>query len=135
MRKRLVYLGLVAAVAQICSTGCLVHPVARWRANHPCIGCDPQYRPLLHPIQTRRAMLGIGEPIGPAGPVVGPVVGPVSPPCHGCGASPVVSGPPIEGVPITPTGYPTIGYPIPITPGPTVIPSNQLPNPMPVPKS
>ncbi|MBP3958826.1 hypothetical protein J8F10_26570 [Gemmata sp. G18] len=130
MRKRLVYLGLLAAVSQLFATGCLYHPVARWRANHPCLTCGPAAHPLLHPIQTRRAL--IGEPVGAVGPIVGPVVGgPVSPPCHGCGSAPSFSGIPVDGIPVTPTGYPTIGYPTPLTPGPMVVPSNQLHQPMP----
>ncbi|MBN9120571.1 MAG: hypothetical protein J0I06_15700 [Planctomycetes bacterium] len=134
MKKRLLCLGLVAAVTQLFATGCIFHPVARWRANHPCgvcTGCHPG----LHPIQSRRVVLG--EPVGPA---VGPVVG--SPPCHGCNSGapgvPVVAGRgPGELITVTnpPAGYPSIGYPTPITPGPTVVPQYELPNPMPVPKS
>jgi hypothetical protein len=33
------------------------------------------------------------------------------------------------------SGYPSIGSPMPLTPGPTVIPSYELPNPMPLPKN
>lgn len=145
MNKRLFCLGLLLALSQLFATGC--HPIQRWRANHPC-GCGPcgicaQKHPLLHPVQTRRAVLGDGI----AGPAVGPMVGPVAmnPPCHGCGGGPVVSGLPVgfagqpgAAIPLTTTpagGYPPIGYPMPITPGPTVIPSHELPNPMPVPKS
>jgi hypothetical protein len=36
-------------------------------------------------------------------------------------------------VPIT--NPPTIGYPTPLTPGPKVVPSYELPTPMPVPKN
>ena len=135
MNKRLLCLGLLAAVSQLFATGCIGHPVARWRANHPCLSCGPVAHPLLHPIQTRRVILG--DTVG------GHVIGPVVPPCHGCGSPGVpvrLSGAPYEGIPVTPTGYPpignpAIGYPIPITPGPTVVPSNPLPMPMPVPKS
>lgn len=115
---------------QLFATGC--HPVARFRANHPCLSCGPVAHPLLHPIQTRRAI--VGEPVGLTGPVV--------PPCHGCGTPGVpvgLSTGPFEGVPVTPTGYPpigypSIGYPKPITPGPMVVPSHELPHPMPVQK-
>jgi len=97
--------------------------------------------PLLHPVQTRRAVLGDSV----AGHAVGPMVGPVAmnPPCHGCGGGgmpgvPVgFGGRPGDLMPITAPpagGYPPIGYPMPITPGPTVIPSHELPAPMPVPK-
>ncbi len=130
MKKRLLCLGLLAAVSQLFATGCIFHPVARWRANHPCHACGPLAHPVLHPIQTRRAILGEH-------------VGPIVPPCHGCGTQGVPvgqGGVPHEGVSVTPTGYPpignpAIGYPIPITPGPKVIPSHELPSPMPLPKS
>lgn len=147
MKKRLLCLGLVAAVSQLLTTGC--HPVARFRANHPCLACaplaSPAARPLLHPIQTRRAILG--DPIGPVGyPIAsGPVVGPTEP-CHGCGGAPGVpvgySGGHMEGPAFSPNGYPpivissqggpSIGSPMPIIPG--AAPGNQLPHPMPLPK-
>ena len=141
MKTRLLCLGLLAAASQLFTTGC--HPVQRFRANHPYIAtgplASPEAHPLLHPLQTRRAV--IGEPVGFGGPGVGPMV----PACHGCGTpgAPVgFSGVPFEGVPITPTGYPptgyppigypSIGYPKPITPGPVVVPQYELPMPMPV---
>jgi hypothetical protein len=145
MKKRLLCLGLLAAVSQLLTTGC--HPVARWRANHPCGACGPVYRPALHPIKTRQAILG--EYAAPVGVASSPVM---SPPCHGCGGSPGAPGVPVglsgahyEGIPVTPTAYPpvggyppianpAIGQPIPIAPGPKVIPSHELPNPMPLPK-
>lgn len=124
MKKRLLCLGLLAAVTQLFATGCFIHPVARWRANHPCGACHPVlHRPVLHR------------------PVAVESVGPVVPPCHGCGSAPGVpvglSGLRGDVVPIThpPTGYPAIGYPTPLTPGPTVVPSYELPAPMPVPKN
>lgn len=131
MSKRLLGLGLVAAAVQLFASGC--HPVARWRANHPCAECNGPF----DRIHARRAV--VGEP------VVGPVVGtPVasSPACHGCAGGgapgiPVSYGPgPGDVVPIThpPAGYPNISYPVPITPGgPTVVPQYELPTPMPVP--
>ena len=138
MKKRLLCLGLLISVSQLFATGC--HPVARWRANHPggigCGACAPAF-PLLHPIQTRRAVLGDS-----VGPVMSPVMG--SPPCHGCASSHAVPGVPVsfgggpgEPVPVNhPTaGYPSIGYPMPITPGPTVVPIYELPSPMPLPKN
>jgi hypothetical protein len=100
---------------------------------------------VLHPIKTRRAILG--EHVEPIGVASSPVV---SPPCHGCGSPgapgvPVgLSGVPYGGIPVTPTAYPVtayppitnpaIGQPVPIAPGPKVIPSHELPNPMPLPK-
>ena len=65
MKKRLLCLGLVAAASQLFATGCLFHPVARYRANHQhdgC-GCNPcaAQHPLLHPIQTRRAVMGTSQ--------------------------------------------------------------------------
>jgi hypothetical protein len=127
MKKRLLCLGLIAAAFQLFATGC--HPIARWRANRPCGACA-QYHPLLHPIQTRRALLAESS---------GPVV--TNPPCHGCGGGapgvPVsFGGAPGDLVPVThpPAGYPSIGYPTPIVPGPTVVPQYELPSPMPVPK-
>ena len=138
MKKRLLCLGLVAAAVQLLASGC--HPIARWRANHPCGACGPcgEYRaalhPHLHPIKSHRAM--IGEPVGP---VVGPVV--TNPPCHGCNGGapgvPVAFGAPGDLVPTAapPVVYPNISYPKPIVPGgPTVVPQYELPNPMPVPK-
>lgn len=146
MKKRLLCLGLFAAVAQLFGSGC--HPVARWRANHPC--GTYHHHPLLHPIQTRRAIFAMnGGGYPPAGAdvsahSVGPAVSgaPVvmTPPCHGCGDSHgvPVAGPypiPTDVVPTgVPPGVPSIGQPMPITPGPTVIPSYELPAPMPVPK-
>ncbi|HEY1192009.1 MAG TPA: hypothetical protein VGE74_30545 [Gemmata sp.] len=144
MKKRLLCLGLVAAVFQLVGTGC-GHPIARFRANHPCFSCAPH--PLLHPIQTRRAVLG--DPIGPVGgPVVVGPVGPVVPPCHGCaGGAPGVpvsySGGITEGVPFSTTGYPpivissqgapSIGSPMPLAPGGPS--GTQLPHPMPLNKN
>lgn len=144
MKMRLLCLGILVTLSQLCATGC--HPIQRWRSNHPCGVCGPcgpcssasQAHPLLHPVQTRRAAHG---DVVVGGPVVGPVVG--APPCHGCGGTVVpgapvgYSGKPGDVVPITgaPMGYPPIGYPMPITPGPTVVPSYELPNPMPVPKN
>jgi hypothetical protein len=44
-----------------------------------------------------------------------------------------MGGGPGSVVPVnSPNGYPPIGYPMPITPGPTVVPSYELPSPMPV---
>ena len=139
MKKRLLCLGLLISVSQLFATGC--HPVARWRANHPggigCGACAPAF-PLLHPIQTRRAVLG--DSVGPV--YGGPMMG--SPSCHGCASSHAVPGVPVgfgggpgELVPVThpSAGYPVIGYPMPITPGPTVVPSYELPSPMPLPKN
>ena len=134
MKSRILCLGLVAAVTQLFGSGCLCfHPVARWRANHPCGACGPcgackagyYYHPLLHPILTRRGF----------SPGVGPVA--TEPACHGCGMSGVpvsFSGSPGPLVPVT-TSTPSIGYPMPLTPGPTVIPSSPLPSPMPVPNT
>ncbi|AWM41936.1 hypothetical protein GobsT_69360 [Gemmata obscuriglobus] len=143
MKKRLLCLGLVAAVSQLLVTGC--YPIARFRANHPCLSCGPGVHPLLHPIQTRRAILGEPGGVVVGGPVVGgPVVGPIAPPCHGCagGAPGIPVG--LSGGPIDVTGYPpivvssqgspSIGSPQPLTPGTTVTPGNQLPAPMPLPK-
>ena len=134
MNKRLLCLGLLAAVTQLFSTGCC-HAVARWRANHPCGVCSHSH-PLLHPFQTRRA--AISEAGGTA---VGPTM--ANSPCHGCNGHGVTPGAPVtfngapgDLMPVTaPPGYPAIGYPKPIIPGPTVVPSYELPAPMPVPKN
>src|SRR3954469_19618177 len=78
MRKRLLCLGLVAVVTQFVGTGCLFcHPVARWHANHPCGTYN--HHPLLHPIQTRRAIFN-SDGQSQVGPTVNAM-----PPCHGCG--------------------------------------------------
>ncbi len=136
MKKRLLVLGLVAVLPQVFSTGCCL--VSRWRANHPC-GIHSHYHPFLHPIKNRRAAIaeGLANCNGPAN--CGSPVG-VSPPCHGCGVGvsgmPVSYGPPGEYfVPTSTVGTPSIGSPMPLTPGPTVVPSHELPNPMPVPKT
>lgn len=123
MRTRLLWFGLLAAVSQTFATGCFFHPVARWRANHPCAPCaGVVHRPILH----RPALAA--EPVGP---VIGHA------PCHGCNVAPGVpvgyGGYPADLVPVT--GVPSFGHPYPITPGPTVVPSTELPNPMPVPKN
>ena len=131
MKKRILCLGLLVAVTQLFVTGCCCHPIAsRWRANHPYGICGTPH-PLMHPVQTRRMVQG--DPVGPVGPVV------TNPPCHGCGPSSAAPGVPIiigpksgAGVPVTPSGYPVIGYPMPIAPGPTVVPTYPLPAPMPV---
>jgi hypothetical protein len=124
MKKRIVCLGLLAAVTQLFATGCCCHPIAsRWRANHPCGICSKPH-PLMHPVQTRRTVQG-----DPAGPVV------TNPPCHGCEGSGSPGAPTIVGPKpgiVAPSGYPVIGYPMPITPGPMVVPSYELPSPMPV---
>jgi hypothetical protein len=130
MKKRLLYSGLVIVVTQLFGSGCFCL-VERWRSNHPCGTYN--HHPLLHPIQTRRAIFQSegnyqAGSAGSAGAVV-------SPPCHGCGT---------PGVPVTydgvPTGFvptgnpPTIGYPTPLIPGPKVVPYYELPTPMQVPK-
>lgn len=141
MKKRFLTLGVVAVLTQVFATGCwCCHPIARWRANHPC-GIHSHYHPLLHPLQTRRAAIAEGLAGGSAGPVgaVGPVV--MNPPCHGCaGGAPGIpvsyGGAPGEFFAPAPTaGGPSIGYPMPLTPGPKVVPSYELPNPMPLPKT
>lgn len=114
MKRRLLCLGLLAAVSQVFATGCFFHPIARWRANH---GCGPCSR-VGHPVGHRGGTV-VGEPVG-------------VPACHGCnsGVPVVVGGGPGDLIPIT--NPPSIGQPYPITPGPKVIPSYELPNPMPV---
>jgi hypothetical protein len=142
MNKRLFSLGLLAVLTQVFATGCwCCHPVARWRENHPC-GFHSHSHPLLHPFQTRRAAIADaqgGGPVGASAPVAygGPMI---SPPCHGCGGAapgfPVsYSGAPGEYVISSPAGGPSIGTPMPLTPGPKVVPSYELPNPMPLPKN
>ncbi len=115
MKRRLLCLGLLAVISQVFSTGCIFHPVARWRANHPCGPCA---RGVHHPVGHRHAI--VGEPVG-------------APACHGCGSPGVHVG--LGGVPgdmIPVTNSPSIGQPYPITPGPKVVPSYELPTPMPV---
>jgi hypothetical protein len=113
MKFRAICLGLVALVSL--TSGCLYsrHPCWGFRL-HPCQtggNCAPVCSsPIHHPILHRLSHLG-----------------PDCPTCIGGGAT-------IH----QPVGYPSMGYPpvigqpIPIPGGPTVIPSNQLPNPMPV---
>jgi hypothetical protein len=146
MTTRLVCLGLLAAASQIIATGCCLRP-CHWRAHHPCNDCGPPgpgftaqvYHPLLHPVLTRRALVkgDLGGPVGvPAGPVVSgsPVV--MTPPCHGCETGIPVGYNGFPGLPggsvVPVTSPPSISGPTPITPGPMVVPSYELPHPMPV---
>src|SRR4051794_21761463 len=103
MNKRLLCIGLLA-ITQLFATGCLFHPVARWRSNHPCGACAPcgvckthHYHPLLHPVETRRTLME-----GGAGAAVGPVV--TNPPCHGCNGSVGLGGGPVGVTGTTPIG-------------------------------
>jgi hypothetical protein len=116
MKLRVICLGIVALVSM--TSGCLPYH------NHPCWG----FR--LHPCQTG----GNCAPCAPAwsSPIHHPIghklshVGLGCPTCIGGGAmiSPAISGPSVIYPPV-------IGQPTPL-PGPTVIPSHDLPNPMPV---
>jgi hypothetical protein len=147
MKMRLFCLGLLTVVSQFFATGC--HPVARWRANHPCgVGCGTGCGPgpctsCSAPVHSRHMHMSpsVMSPSISMGSVGGPVM---SPPCHGCGGGPPVAynvrgdlvpvTSPATGypsIPITPPGYPSISPPMPITPGPTVIPMHELPSPMP----
>ncbi|MBM3983116.1 MAG: hypothetical protein FJ304_23160 [Planctomycetes bacterium] len=110
MKRRLLCLGLLA-VSQVFATGCIFHPIARWRANHPC---GPYSHIGHHHHGPRHAV--VGEPV-----------------CHGCASPgvPVVVGTG-HGDLIPITNPPGIGQPYPLTPGPKVVPSYELPNPMPV---
>jgi hypothetical protein len=127
MNKRLLSLCVVALVSQLLTSGC--YPIARYRANHPyglCCGLGYKYHPLLHPIQTRRAILSQLDD-HPA-PIAMPA-------CHGCEAPglPVGYGP--YPAHMIPAGVPSIGSPMPITPGPSVVPQQGLPMPMELPKN
>jgi hypothetical protein len=127
MRKRLLCLGLVAFITQLTGTGCLLfHPIERWRTNHPCGTYN--HHPLLHPIQTRRAIFQ-SEANNPVGPAVNGMA-----PCHGCPTPgvPVSYGPVPHDYLVPVTNPPTIGQPIPLNPGPKVYP---LPTPMEAPKT
>lgn len=132
MKTRLMCLGLVAVVTQLAASGCCFHPIERWHANHPY--GTYHHHPLLHPIQTRRAIFAQGFP-GAGAETAGPVV--MNPPCHGCGAAPGLpvsyGSAPSDLVPTTIT--PTFGTPTPLTPGPQVVPSYELPKPMASPKN
>lgn len=119
MKKRLLCMGLLLIITQVCGSGC--HLVARWRANHPY--GTYHHHPLLHPIQTRRAIFNEGYQGGPG---YGP-----GPGCCDSGFPVGLSG---HHGDVIPTGVPTIGYPMPIAPGPKVVPYHELPHPMPVPK-
>ncbi|MCS6866097.1 MAG: hypothetical protein RMJ56_08675 [Gemmataceae bacterium] len=127
MKKRLFVLVAMAWVWPLLSSGC--YPIARFRANHPygwCCGWGYKYHPLLHPIQTRRAILSQLD--DHPGPVTVPA-------CHGCEAPGVPVGYGPYPVQVLPTGVPSIGTPMPITPGPSVIPQQGLPMPMELPKN
>jgi hypothetical protein len=136
MKKRHTFAAF--ALAMLCfGSGCGCHPVQRFRAAFPCAPCAA-HRPLAH----HRAV-----------PLASPAVPLVGAPCDGCAPAPVHGTPvsyghtmpgdllpitgPIPGVPSFGPGYgvPTFGAPMPITPGPTVIPHSELPAPMPAPKS
>lgn len=117
MKFRAICLGLAALV--FATSGCLPY------RQHPCWG----FR--LHPCQTGGGACGTCAPVC-SSPIHHPILhrmADIGPGCSTC-----VGG----GTMITqPVGYPSMGYPpvigqpVPL-PGPTVIPSNQLPNPMPV---
>ncbi len=134
MKKRHSFAAFALAVLAF-GSGCGCHPVQRFRAAFPCAPCAA-HRPIVH-----RAPLAT-----PSVPLVGA-------PCNGCAPAPVqgvpvgfgYTGPgdllPVTGpIPGIPTysgpgfGVPTIGNPMPITPGPGVIPHSELPAPMPAPK-
>src|SRR5262245_21146524 len=128
MKKRLLCLGLLVVVSQLFATGCFRHhPVVdRWRGNHPCGACGPC---ASHPISVHRPIMD--RHALAAEPTVGPLVG--TAPCHGCGTTGLPVGLNTGNSDLVPdTHPPTIGYPTPITPGPTVVPSYELPHPMPV---
>jgi hypothetical protein len=135
MKKRLVCLGLLAVASQLIASGCCWRP-CHWRAHHACNDCAPGpgytahvRHPLLHPVLTRRAFVkgDVGNP--PVAAAHGPVV--MSPPCHGCETGIPVGFNGFPGV-VPVTHPPTITSPTPITPGPMVVPSYELPHPMPV---
>ena len=113
MKARILTLAFVAVTSLAsgcywCHSSCC-HPCLGWRLHNWCHPCAPV----------------CSSPVPSVGPVVGPVVGP------GCGGCCDGGGPTIT----QPAGYPpVIGQPIPL-PGPTVVPSSVLPNPMPVPKN
>lgn len=124
------------ALAMLCfGSGCGCHPVARFRAAFPCAPCAV-HRPIVHRV-----------------PLAAPGVPLVGAPCTNCTATPVHGTPigygpvghgdllpvtgPIHGVPTYSGpgfGVPTFGNPMPITPGPMVVPHSELPAPMPAPK-
>ena len=117
MKFRAISLGLAALVS--IASGCMPyrhHPCWGFRL-HPCATgggqCAPAgSSPIHHPIKHRLAHVGHGCPT-----------------CIGGGA--MINQP--IGLPTT-SYPPVIGNPVPL-PGPTVIPSNQLPSPMPVKQS
>jgi hypothetical protein len=129
MSKRLLCLGLLAAAFQVFGTGCCHHPIARWRANHPCgpCACHPcsqteAHRLIMHKYKAAQLPGGYGS----------------TNPCHGCGGT---IGQPgglnSGGSDFAPGTYPpTIGYPTPIEPGPMVVPTPYgLHPPAPMPKA
>jgi hypothetical protein len=136
MKKRHSFVAFALAVLAF-GSGCGCHPVQRFRAAFPCAPCAA-HRPFVH----HHAPLA-----SPGVPLVGA-------PCTNCTATPVHGVPvsyghtgPGDLLPVTgpihnfPTysgpgfGVPTFGNPMPITPGPMVVPHSELPQPMPAPKS
>jgi hypothetical protein len=116
MKFRAICLGLAALVSL--TSGCLPYH------NHPCWG----FR--LHPCQNGGGACGACAPVC-SSPIHHPILHKFKDGGAGCSTC-------IGGSTITqPAGYPmmtyppVIGQPTPL-PGPTIIPSNQLPNPMPV---
>ena len=116
MKYRAICLGLVALVSL--TSGCLPyhrHPCWGFRlrpcqTGGNCAPCEPAWSsPIHHPIKHRLAHVGHGCPT-----------------CIGGGA--MINQP--LGQPST-SYPPVIGQPVPL-PGQTVIPSHELPNPMPV---
>lgn len=133
MKKRYSFAAFALAVLAF-GSGCGCHPVQRFRAAFPCAPCAVQ-RPIVHraPLATPAVPL-VGAPCSNCAP--GPVQGvPVGFGPVGHGDLLPVTGP-IPGIPTYSPGFgvPTIGSPMPIPPGPTVIPHSELPQPMPAPK-
>lgn len=131
MKSRAIWSALVVSVVSLtsgchCFHNCFhnTFPNVGWRFHqHGCGGCMPACAPAC----SAPVVVGSG-PVVPGGPA-----------CHGCASGelpPTVTHQPAGYQPAgyPPVGYPpVIGHPMPL-PGPTVIPSNELPTPMPVKK-
>lgn len=128
MRSRAFWYALVVGGVSMTS-GCNC-----FRAHFPCVSSH-------FPNLGWRFHDGVG--IGAGGPCCAPGApiggGPVmSPECHGCGSGPMAPPTVIhQPAGYAPNGYPPVAYPPMIgparpLPGATIIPSNELPSPMPV---
>jgi hypothetical protein len=136
MTSRAVWYALLAGTVSM-SSGCYWFrshfPNVGWRLQHCGPACPPACGPVCPPVCSPSLSVPVlHRP---------PVVVPGGPDCVGCNGAPPV-GPPVAHPPAgyPPFAYPqgayppVIGNPVPL-PGAGGLPSEQLPSPMPIPKT